>query len=34
MTDHYLDPNLARYVNLVDGGVSDYLALRAGGAMI
>ena len=32
--EQYLDPNRTRYVHLVDGGVSDNLALRAGGALL
>lgn len=32
--DRYLDPAQTRYVHLVDGGVADNLALRAGGAML
>jgi NTE family protein len=32
--DRYLDPAKTRYLHLVDGGVSDNLALRAGGAMM
>ena len=34
LIDRYLDPNVTRYVHLVDGGVSDNLGLRvAGGVM-
>ena len=33
LADHYLDPEKTRYVHLIDGGVADNLALRAGGAM-
>jgi NTE family protein len=34
MADRYLDPDKTRYVHLVDGGVSDNLALRTSGAMV
>lgn len=29
LTEHYLDPERARYVHLLDGGISDNLALRS-----
>jgi len=32
VVEHYLDDNKTAYVHLVDGGVSDNLALRAGGS--
>jgi len=31
--DNYLDPKKTRYIHLVDGGIADNLALRAGGSM-
>jgi NTE family protein len=34
MADRYLDSGQTRYVHLVDGGVSDNLALRAGGSLM
>ena len=34
MTERYLDPKRTRYLHLIDGGVADNLALRAGGAMM
>jgi len=34
IADNYLDPNKTRYVHLVDGGVADNLALRAGASML
>jgi NTE family protein len=34
MAERYLDSSRTRYVHLVDGGVADNLALRAGGAMM
>ena len=34
MANQYIDPNKTRYVHLVDGGVSDNLALRAGGSTL
>jgi NTE family protein len=33
-SEQYLDPNRTRYLHLVDGGVSDNLALRAGAAVM
>jgi NTE family protein len=33
-SDRYLDPKLTSYVHLVDGGVSDNLAMRAAGSMM
>jgi NTE family protein len=32
--ERYLDPNVTRYVHLVDGGVSDNLGLRVAGGMM
>ena len=32
--ERYLDPTKTRYVHLIDGGVADNLAMRAGGTMI
>ena len=34
LSERYLDPDRTRYVHLVDGGVSDNLALRAGIAVM
>jgi NTE family protein len=34
MAKRYLDPTQTRYLHLVDGGVSDNLALRAAGSMM
>ncbi|MEJ0020800.1 MAG: patatin-like phospholipase family protein [Acetobacteraceae bacterium] len=34
LAERYLDPEKTRYLHLVDGGVSDNLALRAGGTMM
>jgi hypothetical protein len=34
LVEQYLDPDRTRYVHLVDGGVSDNLALRAGAGVL
>jgi NTE family protein len=34
MTERYLDPTRTRYLHLIDGGVADNLALRAGGSVM
>lgn len=34
LVEQYLDPDRTRYLHLVDGGVSDNLALRAGGSLL
>ncbi len=34
LVNQYLDPNRTRYLHLVDGGVSDNLALRAGASVM